>query len=205
MARIVSVLILVLAVLTGCGGGKLNEEEQEAQLPEGHPPIGGAPGGGMGQGLGSDAPTDGHQLPLKLTGLNSVKEMERSRNGTSNAEAQELFAQGFRKTYTADGSKRDYPGAVADLEKAVALDPEFAEAYRALGYAKFNMGFDVNAAMVNYQKAVELDPEYGEAHYALAFLYAMGDRTKGAEHFKKAMELGVPDESNLKERFYGDR
>jgi tetratricopeptide (TPR) repeat protein len=203
MARIVPVIILVSAILMSCGGGKLEEEEPQAELPEGHPPVGGS-GRPMGQALGSDAPTDDNPLPLKLTGLNSVEEMERSRKGTENADAQALFEQGFRKTYTADGSKRDYPGAVVDLDKAIGLDPEFAEAYRALGYAKFNMGFDVNAAMVNYQKAVELDPEYGEAHYALAFLYAMGDRGKGAEHFRKAMELGVPDESNLKERFYGD-
>ena len=33
-------------------------------------------------------------------------------------------------------------------------------------------------------------------------MYAVGDRTKGAEHFKKAIELGVPDERGLAEHFY---
>jgi TPR repeat protein len=66
------------------------------------------------------------------------------------------------------------------------------------------MGFNVDGALADYKKAVELKPDYGEAHYALAFMYAMGDREKGVEHFKKAMALGVPDERNLGEKFYSN-
>jgi tetratricopeptide (TPR) repeat protein len=152
--------------------------------------------------LGSEGPTDGDALPLKLTGLSSLEELKHGLAMTENAEAKTVFEAGFRKTFTADPTKRDYQGAVADLEKALALDPQFAAAYRAMGYAKFNMGFNVDGALADYKKAVELKPDYGEAHYALAFMYAMADRDKGVEHFKKAMELGVPDERNLKEKFY---
>jgi tetratricopeptide (TPR) repeat protein len=198
--------VTVAAVLMiGCGGGKLPEAEQQQeqakQLPEGHPPVGGQSAPMMGS-LGDEGPTDEDPLPLKLDGLNGVKELNRALAGTDNPEARELFTAGFRKTFTADASKRDYQGAASDLEEAIQLDPNYAQAYRALGYAMFNIGFNVDAAMANYQKAIELKPDYGEAHYALAFMYAMGDRSKGTEHFKKAMELGVPDERNLGERFY---
>ena len=44
-----------------------------------------------------------------------------------------------------------------------------------------------------------------EAHYALAFLYAMNDRETGADHFWRAMELAVPDERGLAEKYYGTR
>jgi tetratricopeptide (TPR) repeat protein len=196
-------LLAVAFLAGGCGGGKLpDSEDDRAALPEGHPPVD-APGTPEGMGaLGSDGPTDGHALPLKASGLNSAEELARDLARTGNAEAREAFESGFRKTFTADPEKRDYAGAVTDLEKAVTLDPQFAPAYRARGYAKFNMGFNVDGAMADYMKAVEIDPAYGEAHYALAFMYGMGDKTKGAEHFRKAMELGVPDERNLREKFY---
>jgi tetratricopeptide (TPR) repeat protein len=195
----------------GCGGGKLPEaqKKEQAALPEGHPPTSGEAGGGAGpmsgSMLGSEGPTDGNALPLKLTGLSSVEELEHGLSMTENAEAKTVFEAGFRKTFTADPTKRDYQGAIPDLEKALALDPKFAAAYRAMGYAKFNMGFNVDGALADYKKAIELKPDYGEAHYALAFMYAMADRDKGVEHFKKAMELGVPDERNLGEKFYPDK
>ena len=36
-----------------------------------------------------------------------------------------------------------------------------------------------------------------------AFMLAMGDRTQGQVHFDKAMALGVPANSGLREQFYG--
>ena len=206
--RILGLLVLTAMLMGGwgCGGGKLPQESKkdQAALPEGHPPVdGSAPMGGGG--LGAAGPTDGNALPLKLEGLSSAAEMERGKAMTQNKEARTAFESGFRKTFTSDPQKRDYQGAVQDLDKALSLDPNFAAAYRARGYAKFNLGFNVQEAMTDYLKAVELKPDYGEAHYALAFMYAMpgqGDRAQGEVHFKRAMELGVPDERGLKEKFY---
>lgn len=194
----------LIAVASGCGGGKLPEakQDQAKSLPEGHPPVDGSGGAPMMGSLGSEGPTDDNPLPLKLSGINSVEELKKGSAYPKSDEARSLYENGFRKTFTADPSKRDYAGAETDLKKAIELEPGFAHAYRALGYAQFNMGFNVQAALDNYKKAVEIDPNYGEAHYALAFMYAMNDLPKGAEHFKKAMELGVEDERNLGERFY---
>jgi tetratricopeptide (TPR) repeat protein len=194
-------VIVSIVALVGCGGGKLSDDKQEeaAELPEGHPPVQQG-----GSALGSSAPTDDNPLPLKLEGLNSLVELKQGMEAESNAEARAAFEAGYRKTFTADADKRNYDGAAQDLTHAIELDPNYAEAYRARGYAKFNMGFNVDGALQDYQKAVELKPDYGEAHYALAFMYAMGDRTKGAEHYKKAMELGVPDERDLGSRFYSE-
>jgi tetratricopeptide (TPR) repeat protein len=203
--KCIALCMAAALVVAGCGGGKLPEGKNDAaenQLPEGHPPVDGSAGMPGSGALGSSGPTDDHPLPLKLNGLNSADELKRDLAHTENAEAREAFEAGYRKTFTADMTKRDYQGAVTDLEKATTLDPQFAPAYRALGYARFNLGFNVEGAMADYKKAVEIDPNYGEAHYALAFMYAMGDKAQGAEHFKKAMELGVPDERNLREKFY---
>ena len=206
MQRIWCLLVLSM-VVAGCGGGKLPEstEKEKAALPEGHPPVEG--GGGMAGGLGDAGPTDENALPLRLQGLSSVQELEKGKTMTENEEARQAFESGFRKTFTADAQKRDYTGATQDLDRALGLDPNFAAAYRARGYAKFNLGFNVPDALSDYLKAVELRPDYGEAHYALAFMYAMpgqGDIQKGAVHFERAMELGIPDERSLKEKFYSN-
>jgi tetratricopeptide (TPR) repeat protein len=196
--RFVIAAAMGAALLAGCGGGQLSDSEAEkgeAAMPEGHPPV-------QQGALGSAGPTDDNPLPLKLEGMNSLVGLEEGMEATDSAEARAAYEAGYRKTFTADADKRDYAGAATDLTRAIELDPDYAEAYRALGYAKFNMGFNVDGALQDYMKAVELKPDYGEAHYALAFMYAMGDRTKGAEHFKKAMALGVPDERDLGSRFY---
>ena len=72
------------------------------------------------------------------------------------------------------------------------------------GRSKSLVGLDIGSSAV---KAIELKPDYGEAHYALSFMCAMdpsnqANMAKGAEHFKRAMELGVEDERNLGQRFY---
>ncbi len=159
-------------------------------LPEGHPPIGGG------------EPVDPNTLAMRETGSGSLAELERGRGATANTEAAAAYDQGFRLTFTADQDRRDYIQARDLFRKAIALDPKYAEAYRGLAYAEFNIGFNKDAALLNYKKAIELKPDYGEAHYALAFMYAMDDVDKGAEHFKKAMELGVEDERDLGTRFY---
>ena len=192
--------VLGLWILTGCGGGKLPGSDQASD--HAHPE---AQTTDAATNLGSSGPVDDHERPLKLTGLNSLEELQRAGSGEHDPEALEAFTSGFRKTFTADPARRDYPGAVADLERAIQIEPGFAEAHRALGYARFNQGFNVQGAMESYLKAVELDPEYGEAHYALAFMYAMNDRDRGADHFKKAMELGVADERGLAQKYYEGR
>ncbi len=200
LPRILTVGALVF--LLGCGGGKLDDGQKNARtaaLPDGHPPVSGQTPPMMGA---DDGPTDDHELPIKLAGLNSVEELAKGRAATQNAEAADLYEQGFRLTFTSDRGKRDYAASETLLLRALELDPEFPHAYRALGYAQFNQGFNVPAAMENYQKAVGLDPDYGEVHYALAFLYVTSDLESGAGHFRRAMELGVPDERDLRTRFY---
>jgi hypothetical protein len=46
------------------------------------------------------------------------------------------------------------------------------------------MGFNVTAASTTTEGGRHR-PGYGEAHYALAFMYAMNDLPKGAEHSRR--------------------
>ena len=65
----------------------------QGSLPEGHPPIDGAT-------PGSAASVDPNTLPLKEKGSGSEAELERGRKATSNAEAADAYARGFRLTVT---------------------------------------------------------------------------------------------------------
>lgn len=195
---------------------------QNAQLPPGHPPIGGGGGGaapmggamggphaGMAGGkaagnMGDSTAEQGVELPLVLEGSGSLTELKTRLAKISDATLHPALEEGFRKVFTVQRQARDNARATALLEplatntdKAVAA---FAE--RILGYVRINSGFDAEGAKTRYMKALELDPEYGEAHYALAFTLAISDLGKGKEHFERAMALGVPDTRGLRAQFY---
>ena len=197
-----TLLLLAVPLLAGCGQkqgpelpGTLPFQPQPAQ-PQASPPN--AP---FAQGQSGGPVEQGAALPLKLTGLNSADDLDRALGGLPDPESKRLFEEGFRMTFTADPSGRNYAEAEARFKQVIQKSPRSAEAYRGLGYAVFNQG-QTEAAVQNYLKAIEIDPNYGEAHYAVAFLYAMGDTAKGKQHYQKAMQLGIPDERKLGERFY---
>ncbi len=145
---------------------------------------------------------DGHALPLKRKGLGSAEELARALERIQGEETRRRFEEGFRLTFCADRRRRDLARARAAFLEVLQDAPTLAEPYRGLAYVALSDQFDVAQAEAYYHKALELRPDYGEVHYALAFLYSMGDRARGAEHFKKAMAAGVPDEQGLG-RLYG--
>lgn len=72
----------------------------------------------------------------------------------------------------------------ARLQKAVAIDPKFGEAYVQLGIAEADRG-DTNKAIQAYTKAIEVSPRLGEAHYGLSLAYKrMGEETKAHQEFQ---------------------
>lgn len=161
-----------------------------SEFPEGH-----------GVPVGPDD-LDGNPLPLKKKGLGSAGELAAALARVQGDEARRRFEEGFRLTFCVDRARRDLARARAAFEEVLKAQPTLAEAYRGLAYVALSDRFDVAQAEAHYRKALELRPDYGEVHYALAFLYAMSDRAKGAEHFRKALAAGVPDEQGLA-RLYG--
>ncbi|MFL5263999.1 MAG: tetratricopeptide repeat protein [Anaeromyxobacteraceae bacterium] len=71
---------------------------------------------------------------------------------------------------------RRWPDALRELEEALKLDPEFAEAHLGRGIAyEFGYGKDPDAER-DYRRAVELRPDYSEAHNDLGQLLARQGR-----------------------------
>ena len=95
---------------------------------------------------------------------------------TSSPEAYDLYLRGKL------GARRVTPGqlsgAIALLEKAVALDPRFAAAYAELAHAYAQRVFALapgdtaswEHALVASEKALRLRPDLAEAHFARAYI-----------------------------------
>ena len=104
---------------------------------------------------------------------------------TSSLEAYRALTEGRLKLETLDPAH--VPEAIRDFERAIALDPRYAQAYVGLAHAQFWLYRGVaraqpagrgalRAAIAHGRRAIELDPGLGEAHAALAFLLASAGR-----------------------------
>ena len=101
-------------------------------------------------------------------------------------------------------SKRtySYDEAIEDINKAIKLYPEFAEAY----YNRANLmaiSGELPAAYDDYTRAIELDADLGEAYYnrGLVQIY-MKDTRKGCMDLSKAGELGIAAAYDLLKEFH---
>lgn len=122
---------------------------------------------------------------LRLTVTPAAAARIRARE-TSNFDAYRAATEGRLKLETLDPAEVD--GAVADFERALALDARYALAHVGLAHARFwrfqatrasNQPAveELKAAVAHARRAVELDPELAEAHSALAFFLVSADRT----------------------------
>ena len=96
----------------------------------------------------------------------------------------------------------DYDEAIADLNKAAKLLPDFAYIYYNRGNLLCLSG-RMPEAIEDYTRAIELNPSFGEAYYnrGLIQIY-LKDTRKGCLDMSKAGELGVADAYKVL-RIYG--
>jgi tetratricopeptide (TPR) repeat protein len=195
------------AAVTGCGGRDAEPLPGSTPNSQSSPHGGASPEAAIATPGGASAPAEvaiekGAEPALKLTGIGSKEELDRSLAQLEDPTARAEFEKGFRLSFSHDRAHRRFAEAVAATEKVLAISPDFPPAYRVLAYAHFNLSFDMPKATEYYEKAVALDPNYGEAHYALAFMLTQSDTARARTHFDKAIALGVPDERNLREQFF---
>ena len=82
------------------------------------------------------------------------------------------------------------PVAEAATERALALDPDLAEAYTASAYIKAWFGWDYEGAERDFLRAIELNPDYATAHQWYAELLLVTLRgTEVKAHAQRAVEL----------------
>ena len=64
-------------------------------------------------------------------------------------------AEGFFLLAYAKNGLKDYQAAIADFNKSLAINPQYANAYNARGNAKYGLG-DQQGACADYKKAASL-------------------------------------------------
>ena len=117
--------------------------------------------------------------------------------GTDNSQAFEAYAEG--RAHVLNPTRTDLFRAKASFERAVKLDPDYADAWASLGsaYKRMPMGAQVagmeafplakNAAM----RALQLNPEHAEAHSVLgtaAFWFDF-DYARAERELRRALAL----------------
>ena len=111
---------------------------------------------------------------------------------TSSPEAYKYFIEADRVHNLGENRK-----AIGLYEKAVAVDPEFASAYRSMGVAYGNLGYSVKSREL-LKKAFNLSNRVSdrEKYRIQAEFYALSDKTldKSIEAFKNLLAL-YPDDS----------
>lgn len=118
------------------------------------------------------------------------------RGGTRNAEAYDLYLRGQQRLREySDGPAAE---AAALFQSAIALDPDFAQAYAGLASALAIKGVwridmtpaDVSAAVAASERALALEPYMPDAHLARAWLMSMQGRgDEAARDFEEAIRL----------------
>jgi DNA-binding winged helix-turn-helix (wHTH) protein/tetratricopeptide (TPR) repeat protein len=123
----------------------------------------------------------------------------RSVGDTSSLEAYQAFTEGRVRLESLDASL--VPGAIADFERAISLDPRYASAHVGLANARFwqyersRARNQPDAALLaraidHVRRAIELERDLAEAHATLAFLLmSAGRATEALSAARRAVTL----------------
>ena len=86
--------------------------------------------------------------------------------------------------------------AIEDLDEAVRLDPEFAQAYVNRAVAHIGLGHP-RRAIQDFDQAIWLDPKYVRAYYNRGTTYSnLGQPERAIEDFNEAIRLN-PNDANI--------
>jgi Tfp pilus assembly protein PilF len=98
--------------------------------------------------------------------------------------------------------KQDWKTAIQNLEKAVASDPNNADAWNYLGYSYRKKG-ELDKSFPAYERALKLDPKHREAHEYLGEAYLQaGNLAKAQAQLEKLTQIcgqGCKETKELKE------
>lgn len=85
--------------------------------------------------------------------------------------------------------QKSYKEAFVELNKAIEIDPKYAEAYYWRGRTLVNLG-QMEQGVDDFKAAVKFKPDYAEAHDNLGWLASKrGDVDEGIAHLTKSIEL----------------
>jgi len=122
-------------------------------------------------------------------GTTQARSVQGRHRETSSLEAYQAFTEGRVRLESLDSAR--VPGAIADFERAIALDARYAAAHVGLANARFWQyemsrarnqpdGALLARSVDHVRRAIELDRDFAEAHATLAFLLVSAGRSTDA-------------------------
>jgi tetratricopeptide (TPR) repeat protein len=91
------------------------------------------------------------------------------------------------------GKQSDYVEAIASFEKAIALKPDFYEAFSNMGLSYSLKGESIKA-IESYEQVIAIKPDFYEALNDMGFLYALqGKNLKAIDFFEQAIAIKPDD------------
>jgi TolB-like protein len=138
------------------------------------------------------------ELKIKL---NPEEEKTLEKFPTENMEAYKLYVEG--QLINDIRKKEDLEKNIELNKQAIALDPNFAEAYAEIGQSTFLLGFyysdydynwGIKNGMTYLEKALQIDPNTAKAYAGKGMIARQENNWKAAQgYFKKAIELSPSD------------
>ena len=121
---------------------------------------------------------------LKIGELQTFSSLNAESQKNKRAAAQALYAQGLGIL-----SRDDYARALLFFEKAVEIDPGYAESWYQAGFCYGMLGRHADALKASRQ-AARLRPEWAETHVNIgASSFALGQYKEAAEAYRQATKL----------------
>ena len=121
---------------------------------------------------------------LKISELRSFVSLSAESQKNKRAAAQALYSQGLGIL-----SRDDYARAVQYFEKAVEIDPNYAESWYQAGFCYGMLGRHTDALKASRQ-AAKLRPEWAETYVNIgASSFALGQYKEAAEAYRQATKL----------------
>jgi tetratricopeptide (TPR) repeat protein len=95
----------------------------------------------------------------------------------------------YNQRGAASHARGDLNGALADFDRALYLNPHYAEAYNNRGAVRHARG-EIGRALVDFDRALDLNPRYAEAYNNRgAARHARGDLAGAITDFDRALEF----------------
>lgn len=100
--------------------------------------------------------------------------------------AREYLVSALRKY-----KQQDYQGAIADYDRAILIDPKFAQAYNNRGFVKAGQLQDYRGGLADINRAIAIDPKLADAYRNRAELktQALHDVRGGLADYDQAIQL----------------
>jgi tetratricopeptide (TPR) repeat protein len=108
--------------------------------------------------------------------------------------AEDYLATGLQKE-----RKNDYLGALAEYDRAIELNPRYADAYVGRGFAKYKLG-ERSSAITDFSTAITLNPKSARAYHNRGTMYL---EFKDWEYAIRDFDQAIAIDPNYAEAYIG--